>query len=72
MPIPSSCPKCQGRMAEGFVVDQTYGSSALGRWYEGQPVKSIWTGLKTRGRAHHDLVTWRCGRCGYLESYAPG
>jgi hypothetical protein len=57
-------------MAEGFVVDQTYGANALGHWYEGKPEKSIWTGLKLRGRAKHPVATYRCGRCGFLESYA--
>jgi hypothetical protein len=58
-------------MAEGFVIDHTHGTATVARWYEGVPVRSMWTGLKTRGRKHHDVVTWRCGRCGFLESYAP-
>ena len=71
MAAPPTCPKCQGRMAEGFVIDNGYGTRTVARWYEGAPVRSFWTGLKTRGRTHHDVVTWRCGRCGFLESYAP-
>ena len=30
----------------------------------------MWTGLKLRGKAKQDVVTYRCKRCGYLESYA--
>ena len=37
----------------------------------GQPQKSIWTGLKQFKNQQHEIVTWRCGGCGYLESYAP-
>lgn len=58
-------------MAEGFLLDNTYGSRAVIRWYDGAPVKSVWTGVKTRGRAHHAVVTYRCAQCGFLESYAP-
>ena len=59
-------------MAEGFVVDESYGTRNVPYWFEGRPEKSIWTGLNPRGRASHGVVTWRCGRCSYLESYAPG
>ena len=41
-------------------------------WIEGAPEKSFWIGIKTRGRRKLKIETWRCGRCGYLESYAPG
>ena len=63
------CPKCQGTMAEGFVIDNTHGGRGVSGWAEGQPVKSFWTGVKLKGKAI-DIATWRCGRCGFLESYA--
>lgn len=68
---PHSCPKCQGAMAEGFVTDKTYGAIGVGEWVEGAPVKSIWQGLKLRGKTKYNVQTWRCSRCGFLESYAP-
>lgn len=68
---PGSCPKCAGAMERGFVVDQGYGTFAVGEWVAGEPVKSIWTGLKLRGTTRLKVATWRCRRCGYLESYAP-
>lgn len=71
IPTPT-CPKCSGRMAEGFVIDNSYGTRTVAQWVEGRPEKSIWTGLKIKGRSRHAIATWRCGRCGYLESYAPG
>lgn len=66
------CPKCQGRMAEGFVTDNSYGTVTVSNWFAGAPVKSMWTGLKLRKVEHYPIATWRCGRCGFLESYAPG
>lgn len=64
------CPKCEGAMGAGFVLDATYGANTVGTWIEGAPVKSIWTGLKLRGRRRLPIETWRCTRCGFLESYA--
>lgn len=64
------CPKCQGSMSEGFVLDvKDGGSRAVSSWVEGAPQKA-WYGLKLRGRTQHEIQTWRCGRCGFLESYA--
>ena len=71
MPKPSHCPKCQGTMTEGFVVDNTEGGRRVSSWVEGAPVRSFWRGIKLGGKSPIDIATWRCGRCGYLESYAP-
>lgn len=65
----NSCPKCQGSMAEGYTLDVSQ-SRSVSKWIEGPPEKSMWTGLKISGRANHDIQTWRCTRCGFLESYA--
>jgi hypothetical protein len=66
------CPKCSGSMVEGYVIDRTYGSVAVGSWVEGTAERSVWTGLKLAGKARIDIATWRCGRCGFLEQYAAG
>ncbi len=57
-------------MERGFVVDEGYGARTVAAWVEGTPEKSMWTGLKTRGRRRLSIDTWRCTRCGYLENYA--
>jgi hypothetical protein len=57
-------------MEEGFIVDVGYGASSVPKFVTGRPQKSIWTGLKLRGRAQLPVTTYRCRRCGYLESYA--
>lgn len=65
------CSKCQGSMTEGFVIDEAHGSKSVSTWIEGAPVRS-WLGIKTKGKAKHEIQTWRCTRCGLLESYARG
>ena len=68
---PPRCPRCEGRMTEGFVIDQGDGNSAkLPRWQAGAPDKRWW-GLKTDKSAQKEVTTVRCDRCGLLESYAP-
>lgn len=58
-------------MEPGYVVDHTaHGSAVTQRWFEGDPEKSFWTGLKMSGRTVRQVRTFRCTRCGYLESYA--
>jgi len=67
-----SCPKCGGRMEQGFQLEYTHHHSMrIGEWIEGAPERG-WFGLKIRGRRKLPIETWRCGRCAYLESYAPG
>jgi len=69
----NSCPKCNGAMTEGFVVDVNQsGARTVSAWVEGAPEKSLWLGVKVRGKTKYDIQTWRCGRCGFLESYAKG
>ena len=65
-----TCPKCQGSMAEGFIIDNGYGTRTVSTWLEGTPQKSRWTGVKLGGRKPVDIATWRCTSCFFLESYA--
>ena len=57
-------------MDPGFIVDEGYGTRSVPKWTAGEPQKSIWTGLKLRGRDRLEVRTYRCHRCGYLENYA--
>lgn len=68
----NSCPKCQGTMSEGFVLDNGPYTHIVSNWVQGAPEKNMWTGVKLRGRTQYPIQTWRCGRCGFLESYARG
>ena len=65
-----TCPRCSGQLEPGYMVDEGYGTRSVAKWVAGEPVKSMWTGLKLRGRDKLDVSTYRCRRCGYLESYA--
>jgi predicted Zn-ribbon and HTH transcriptional regulator len=65
------CPRCESEMKEGFLLDRFQNHfSALPTWVEGEPERKWWGGLKTRGRVRLEVLTRRCRRCGYLESYA--
>jgi hypothetical protein len=59
-------------MEEGFVLDYTHGARVQSEWVQGAPEKSRWgTGVKLKGRLKVPVATYRCTKCGYLESYAP-
>ena len=66
----SECPKCRSRMEEGFIQDAGQHGVQTGKWIEGAPEKSFWTGVKTKGKRQFEVHTYRCSRCGYLEAYA--
>jgi hypothetical protein len=59
-------------MERGFIIDEGYGKRTVPRWVLGEPEVSMWMGggLKLRGKDKVDVKTYRCKRCGYLESYA--
>jgi hypothetical protein len=59
-------------MEQGFTPDTKDHGSAVTFWVEGIAEKSFWGTLKTRGRRKLPVEVWRCGRCGFLESYAAG
>lgn len=70
-PSVPACPRCQGQMQRGFVPDKGHGDGLkVPEWLEGQPEPSFWRGLKTKGRERFAVQTFRCTRCGFLESYA--
>ena len=64
------CPKCSGKMHEGFICDQSYGTRLVSTWVEGVPERSLLMGLKLKGRRTIETRTFRCDKCGYLETYA--
>jgi hypothetical protein len=58
-------------MDQGFLLELKDGNQkAASEWIEGAPQKA-WYGLNVRGKRRLRVDTWRCGRCTYLESYAP-
>lgn len=70
MKRPGNCPKCSGSMEQGLIVDKGHGQAHVSTWQAGEPRKSIWVGLKQVKSDQIEVTSWRCQRCGYLESYA--
>jgi hypothetical protein len=64
------CPRCSGSMEPGFLIDEGYGKKSVAKWVGGEPQKSFWMGLRLGGAEQVEVATYRCRRCGYLESYA--
>lgn len=68
---PAECLRCRGKMEVGVVLDRGhYSALAEPQWMEGPVERSAWTGIKTKNRDMYNVTTYRCERCGYLESYA--
>jgi len=65
-----SCPKCTGPVEEGFILDVAQRGYLQATWLQGSPEPSFWTSLTLKGKTRRPIVTLRCSRCGYLESYA--
>jgi hypothetical protein len=64
------CSKCNGAMEPGFIVDYNYGAATQPEWATGEPHYSMWTGIRLKGRSRYKVITSRCSKCGFLESYA--
>jgi hypothetical protein len=60
-----TCPKCQGAMEQGFLVDRV-----LTRWIEGAVERNVLGLPKMWGKRKIPISTDRCMECGYLELYA--
>jgi len=66
-----TCPKCASPMETGFILDKIDDNRLKNpEWLEGNPERAFWTGLNTKGRNRLNIITYRCERCGLLESYA--
>lgn len=72
---PPKCFKCGAATEAGFVIDTGYVHLGQARWCPARTDAGKWTdfGLVTRAQVKQSIPvsTFRCPRCGYLESYAP-
>ena len=64
------CPKCSQSMEQGYVADRNFDRSEVSTWIAGHPESSFWFGARTGGRDKLAITTYRCAKCGYLESFA--
>ena len=59
-------------MEPGFLIDKGHFElPSQQEWAEGAAERSYWSGLKLDNRERVPVVTYRCPRCGLLQSYAP-
>jgi predicted nucleic-acid-binding Zn-ribbon protein len=71
MPNELKCLKCAADMKQGYVLE--YGDANLRTetmWIAGPPERSFFRGIIVTDREQYPIESFRCVRCGYLESYA--
>jgi len=45
----NQCPKCNGEMKQGIILDhKDYASCVVAKWQAGEPQKSFWRGVRIR------------------------
>jgi len=65
------CAKCEGQMIRGFNLDRGADNTRYQSvWVEGAPESSLFRGVKLKGKPIYAVISYRCEKCGYLESYA--
>jgi hypothetical protein len=57
-------------MSAGVIAEKGDAGWLIASFLPGVPKVSRWWGLKVRKQDLVPISAWRCGRCGYLESYA--
>lgn len=65
------CPKCAAETEEGFLLDND-ATAKQAQWVLGTPESSFWGGLKVAPKERYFVRSFRCVKCGFLESYATG
>ena len=64
------CTRCHVPMESGFMIDGRHSGLVQQEWSSGTPKPSFWMGLKLEKDKIVSVTTWRCPKCGHLESYA--
>ena len=71
MEHPTECTKCQGEVEIGFMVDHTDVGGHQAVWASGVPTQTFSSAAGVaKSERTRAVVTFRCTKCGYLESYA--
>ena len=68
----TQCSKCSGTLERGFMIDREHMSfEGEAKWASGEPRRHIlrWSSVESSERKL-SVTTYRCTKCGYLESYA--
>lgn len=53
------------------MLDHTHGGYGMPTFVLG-PLRKKWWGIQLKGQTKFNVVTYRCSRCGFLESHAAG
>ena len=61
----ATCPKCRGRMTQGFLYGPDTGTRI--KWLDGEPT---WKALFGVGGRASELSAQRCVACGFVEFFA--
>ena len=61
----ADCPKCRGRMSQGYLYLPDTGGRV--KWRDGEPGWKAALGLAGKSS---DLISRRCTECGFVEFYA--
>ncbi len=64
-----TCRDCGGRMTKGVLADGTY-RQQLG-WAPSSMVKDWWGMKVIKSKIVQQVHSYRCDRCGLLQSYVP-
>jgi hypothetical protein len=59
-------------MREGYILEVGHANArSAAKWIAGVPERSFFLGTKVKGKEQHPIQSFRCAKCGFLESYAP-
>lgn len=61
----SDCPKCRGRMTEGYLFLPDSGGRV--KWMDGEP--GFWKSMLGIGAKSSEMLSRRCTACGFVEFY---
>lgn len=53
------------------MLDHTHGGYGMPTFVLG-PMRKKWYGIALKGQTKFNVITYRCSRCGFLESHALG
>lgn len=67
---PPKCSKCGGDTQEGYLPDRGRNSYDAPIWVAGKPEFGFFGDAKIAGKESYSIRTFRCTKCGFLESYA--
>ncbi len=69
-PTAPECRDCRVAMDGGLILDRTQGGPEEPMWIKGAADKGFFGKIKDHDRERFPVTTFRCPKCGRLESFA--